>query len=60
MTSFYDWEDVKSELFDEEEIATIEEGAVRRLAALGVSGRVAGGDATGPDPPLLVAMCSLA
>lgn len=34
MTKFHDWEDVKRELFDAEDIKTIEQGAARRLAAI--------------------------
>src|SRR4051812_21917318 len=34
MTTFHKWEDVRHELFDEEEIAAIEQGAARRLAAI--------------------------
>jgi hypothetical protein len=36
MTEFHRWEDVKGELFDSEEIAAIEQGAARRIAAVSV------------------------
>ena len=34
MTTFHKWEDIRRELFDDEEITAIEQGAARRLAAI--------------------------
>jgi predicted XRE-type DNA-binding protein len=34
MTKFHKWDDVKHEIFDEEDLEAIEQGAARRLAAI--------------------------
>ena len=34
MTGFHNWDDVKHELFDTDELTSIEQGAARRLAGV--------------------------